>query len=596
MKQKWNPKVSIIIPVYNGENYLREAIESALAQTYKNIEVLVVNDGSTDKTEEIALSYDDTIRYFKKENGGVATALNLGIKKMKGEYFSWLSHDDLYYPDKIKIQIDFLSSIKDKNVVLYSNYDLIDENDKILHKVKFDHDMLTNKPEYSLYRGCINGITLLIPSKAFEEHGFFNFDLRCTQDYDMWSRIIKTYQFIHMNEFLSKTRLHSSQDSKISPAAEKEGNKLWIRLMQELSLEAKIRLENSEYFFYKEMSIFLETTPYKKALDYSNKKQKEISKNIKKRTENIKVTVIIPFYNRIDLLISSIDSVLNNTHKNSEILLVNDCSTDDIKGLNILLENKNIKLINLEKNGGPSIARNIGIENATGEYIAFLDSDDLFTKEKIDKQLFQMLLYNSDVSHTSYIRKNTDGEFKMNSGVLNGKAIPKIIGSCGIATPTVMIKREHLMKNNFRFNEKFKIGEDTCFWFEILRNTNILGIQEYYTIVNTNESSAAYNFEKQMIGIKNILTYVLNDEEFKMYNNEIVILCNYMVQLFRNERQNILDIEQSSRINIIRRCYYILPKFIRKFIKKSIIFVGKLLSFLIPKRYLIKVKNKLFRS
>ena len=75
------PKVSVIIPVYNGSNYMREAIDSALAQTYKNIEIIVVNDGSTDNTEEIALSYGDKIKYYSKENGGVATALNFAIEK-----------------------------------------------------------------------------------------------------------------------------------------------------------------------------------------------------------------------------------------------------------------------------------------------------------------------------------------------------------------------------------------------------------------------------------------------------------------------------------------------------------------------------------
>ncbi|MBO5570669.1 MAG: glycosyltransferase, partial [Clostridia bacterium] len=76
------PKVSIVIPVYNGANFLREAIDSALGQTYPNIEILVVNDGSDDggETESIALSYGNQIRYFRKENGGVATALNFGIE------------------------------------------------------------------------------------------------------------------------------------------------------------------------------------------------------------------------------------------------------------------------------------------------------------------------------------------------------------------------------------------------------------------------------------------------------------------------------------------------------------------------------------
>ena len=93
------PLVSIVIPVFNGENYLKDAIDSAINQTYSNCEIIVVNDGSSDATEKIAKSYGKKIRYYKKENGGVSTALNLGLEKMTGDYFSWLSHDDLYKRD-----------------------------------------------------------------------------------------------------------------------------------------------------------------------------------------------------------------------------------------------------------------------------------------------------------------------------------------------------------------------------------------------------------------------------------------------------------------------------------------------------------------
>ncbi len=102
-----NPFVSIVIPVYNGANYLREAIESALGQTYPDVEVIVVNDGSNDggKTRDVALSFGNRIRYLEKTNGGVATALNLGVREMRGELFAWLSHDDVYYPEKIARQV-----------------------------------------------------------------------------------------------------------------------------------------------------------------------------------------------------------------------------------------------------------------------------------------------------------------------------------------------------------------------------------------------------------------------------------------------------------------------------------------------------------
>ena len=125
--QTFNPLVSIVIPVYNGENYLKDAIDSALAQTYKNIEIIVVNDGSTDNTEKIALSYGNKIRYFKQKNGGVSSALNKAIKHMKGEYFSWLSHDDMYYPCKVALQVEYLEHLNNKDVVLFADYRIIDE-------------------------------------------------------------------------------------------------------------------------------------------------------------------------------------------------------------------------------------------------------------------------------------------------------------------------------------------------------------------------------------------------------------------------------------------------------------------------------------
>ena len=105
-----------------ASNFLREAIDSALAQTYDNVEVVVVNDGSTDEnaTEEIAKSYGDKIQYYHKVNGGVASALNLGIEKMKGSYFSWLSHDDKYEKTKIEDQVNVLKSLQSDDVIAVS--------------------------------------------------------------------------------------------------------------------------------------------------------------------------------------------------------------------------------------------------------------------------------------------------------------------------------------------------------------------------------------------------------------------------------------------------------------------------------------------
>jgi len=292
---KNNPKVSIIIPVYNGANYVKYAIDSALAQTYKNIEIIVVNDGSTDNTEEIVLSYGDKVAYFKKENGGVSTALNIGLEKMSGDYFSWLSHDDEYEKDKISCQIKELSKCDDR-AILFSDYAIIDETGKRVDSMKLDHNLLEVYHEKALLNGMINGITLLIPRQAFDDCGNFNPDLRCTQDYDMWFRmLLKGYHFYHIDKSLAKSRTHVDQTTNTSPVMIKEGNELWIDMVKTYPLEAKIRMSGSEFNFYKEMAFFLNFQPYNKAKKYciqqcynidkikTKKLKKELISELKKR-------------------------------------------------------------------------------------------------------------------------------------------------------------------------------------------------------------------------------------------------------------------------------------------------------------------------
>lgn len=99
------PKVSVIISVYNGERYLAEAIDSVLAQTYQDFELILIDDGSTDRTKEIIQSYP-TIRYFYQENQGVAAARNLGVAQSRGDYLTFLDADDLWLPEKLALQIE----------------------------------------------------------------------------------------------------------------------------------------------------------------------------------------------------------------------------------------------------------------------------------------------------------------------------------------------------------------------------------------------------------------------------------------------------------------------------------------------------------
>jgi glycosyltransferase involved in cell wall biosynthesis len=248
----YSPKVSIVIPVYNGSNYLKQAIDSALAQTYTDVEVIIVNDGSNDngKTEAIAKSYRDKIRYFSKGNGGAASALNYGIKEMKGDYFSWLSHDDSYYPGKIEKQIDFLRSFGGKEVIVYSDYDLINEYSELMRGVSIPH----YEPNQFLYEllkcSFLHGCTLLVPKICFDTIGVFDETLPTTQDYQLWVRMSKVYDFVHLPKRLVRARCHDDQGSKgVYHLREIEHFYLWaLSQLEASSIQPMYGQRASKYF------------------------------------------------------------------------------------------------------------------------------------------------------------------------------------------------------------------------------------------------------------------------------------------------------------------------------------------------------------
>ena len=208
----FNPLVSVVIPVYNGSDFLEEAIKSALNQTYSNIEILVINDGSNDanKTEKIAQSFESKIRYFKKENGGVSSALNMGIEKMKGEYFSWLSHDDLYKPHKIKNQIDFIN-LNPNTKVLCSGFEILSNNQKQERLLEKD---LVFKNGRGVLDNWLDFCTFLINVDCFEKVGVFDNKYKTVQDLEMQMRLASVFQIQYQNTINSTRRNHDNQGTR----------------------------------------------------------------------------------------------------------------------------------------------------------------------------------------------------------------------------------------------------------------------------------------------------------------------------------------------------------------------------------------------
>ncbi|SDD91365.1 Glycosyltransferase involved in cell wall bisynthesis [Paenibacillus sp. UNCCL117] len=277
------PKVSIIIPVYNGSNFLREAIDSALSQTYPNIEVLVINDGSNDDgaTESIALSYDNRIRYYAKTNGGVSSALNFGIEQMRGDYFAWLSHDDVYKPEKVQRQVEFLQKSHNIDTIIYGGYELIDAKSKKIGDVDFGKLYPTSKlnvPLFSVFRGLANGCTMLIHKSHFERSGRFNEGLRTTQDYDLWFRMFRIAEVRFCPGLYVQSRVHSMQNGRTNVQHDEECDKLWIQMLDQVKEEEMSEMEGDSYLFYYRTAQYLKRhSNYRNAEQHARKLANEIA-------------------------------------------------------------------------------------------------------------------------------------------------------------------------------------------------------------------------------------------------------------------------------------------------------------------------------
>lgn len=260
MQNNQNPLVSIVIPVYNGANYMREAIDSALSQTYANTEVIVVNDGSTDggETEKIALTYGDRIRYFHKENGGVSSALNLGIREMEGEYFSWLSHDDVYTKEKVECQVKAIRQADRTDAICYCKCIHIDKDSKEIRETTKGFDFRPGEIiDYkavliNLFRyGSFNGCGLLIPRRVFFDNDlFFDETMRYSQDLLMWYQIfLKEYDLIFTSCVGVKGRIHGKQLTQTGKPLFRKDSLAICHLLIDEMIEKSSQEYNFLYFY-----------------------------------------------------------------------------------------------------------------------------------------------------------------------------------------------------------------------------------------------------------------------------------------------------------------------------------------------------------
>ena len=265
------PLVSVVIPAYNHENFISECLLSVVNQTYKKIEIIVIDDGSSDKTkeriEEFLKQHKNSITFIKQKNKGLIQTLNDSLEIINGDFVAFLASDDFWLPNKIDTQVSSVKNIEnfsfvfsdcfflygnEKTSVLYSDYKL--KLKKIISGIA------PNMSETLLKENIVVTPTVMINRKILSKVGAFDGNL-AIEDYDMWLRLAKEAPVVYINEPLAYYRLHNSNFSK--------KNKLMLKGV--LDTHKKNLAAEKKWSFFKKATI--------KILFFLNSAKSKIKKN-----------------------------------------------------------------------------------------------------------------------------------------------------------------------------------------------------------------------------------------------------------------------------------------------------------------------------
>jgi len=242
-------KVSVVIPVHNGEKYLAQAVESVLAQTHRDLELLIVNDGSTDGTEAIVDGFVKKglpITYHSQPNSGFAAARNRAVGLSKGDWIAILDHDDVWRPEKLDVQLKAAEKYP-KAKLHFSNSEWFTDDGKIARNTiedgRFCSGIIKEPFTALLSEGCfIDSETALIDKKTLEALGGFNEKYKYIVDYDMFLRIAKQDAICYEDKVLAGWRMHPSQATKkLEEEMTREYIDLFEKALKESGLPAEVK-------------------------------------------------------------------------------------------------------------------------------------------------------------------------------------------------------------------------------------------------------------------------------------------------------------------------------------------------------------------
>ena len=496
-------KVSVIITIYNVEKYIDMCLKSITKQTLKDIEIICVNDGTTDNSMRIVNKYakkDSRIKIINQKNSGQGKARNNGIKKAKGKYTYFIDSDDSLKPNALELLYNKLEN--DNLDTLFFDAESIYENDKLKKEKNIYDEYYKRKFDYSsVYTGqelfkefdkngeyrtspClqINKTSFLKDNNIVFLEGIIHEDEYFTLmvcllakrashlKKSLYIRLVRpesvmtsskglqrSYGYIKtISEISDKILEYSTEDSietftnylfKIQSSAIKylrlsSNNVDKNKYLKDFN-DYKNKLNNKEYIIFKlaierNKNYINQVEQLKKQIKLQSglkfwlkraitSRTKKIKKFIKETfTNNINISIIIPVYNCENYLEECLNTILNQSMKEIEVICIDDESTDN--SYNILLEyqnkDKRVKVFK-QPHSNAGNARNLGIKNAKGKYLLFLDSDDIFEKDLCKKAYLNANKHHADILFFgAYKYDNLTGNRQVYNTLLNHKYAP----------------------------------------------------------------------------------------------------------------------------------------------------------------------------
>ncbi len=421
-------QVSIIVPVYNVEPYLRQCLDSVLGQTFKNFEVLLVNDGSSDSSGDICREYvekDSRFHYFEKENGGLSDARNYGIERAQGEYLTFIDSDD--FVNEKHLENLFLASRLTNADITIGGFSRFENGTFWLYPDYFSSDSLVSftSAQAIQHLDSMFDVPFLNFStawgKLFKRELFselrFPYGKYAEDQFIIWKLYLKARSIYTFNVDSYVYRINKNGMSSVFSLKHLD----YIEALEERIKSTKdleeidINLSFNMYRYVlqrilgqlEEHDYIDEAKEVREKLELAEQGQypflTDEVKEIEVENGGELISIIVPIYNVENYLRMCLDSIEHQTYSNIEVLLINDGSPDSSGEICQEYVARDSRFHYFEKeNGGLSDARNYGIERSNGKYLTFIDSDDWVEPTYIDDMYQAALKNDSEIVVSNY--------------------------------------------------------------------------------------------------------------------------------------------------------------------------------------------------